>query len=183
MSEGKRIRIVIRYTVKPLETGRVRFTAEIESVTDGQDYTFPEYFKRLFLYKKPPGDAAMPTDAILYTGILPVHVFNEVGKPVFGTHVSATWDDLPHTLVETGPDMEVDAVTMPSDTELGEFAQDRLITSSAVAFITNNQGVDTLKARIKESVTDLAAAYKAYTRVGTMTDTEKYPEGWQEVAV
>ena len=183
MSDGKRIRVAIRYTVKPVETGRVRFTAEIESVTDGEGHDFPDYFKRLFIYKKPPGEDAELTDAVLYTGIMPVHVFNEVDKPVFGTYTPVTWDNLPHTLVETGPDMEVDTVTLPSDADLGDFSQDRLITSSAVAFITNNHGIDTLKARIKESITYLAAAYKVYTQFGTMTDTEKFPEGWEEVAV
>ncbi len=178
--------IKMRYTFKPLYSGGVRYTAEVEDITDGAGVSLPVDSRRLFLYHKPSGagyTAAMAAEDCEYRGLVPVHVFNLVGKPVFGTVQPATWEALPETEVVKGPDLEVDTVTIPSDADLGAFAVDRIITSDAIVFTGNQQGVHTFSETLKTALADLKASYEAYTGITTMMDLTEYPEGWEEVTV
>jgi hypothetical protein len=178
--------IKMRFTYKPLYSGGVRYTAEVEDITDGAGSSLPYDYRKLFLYHKPSGAGhtdAMEAEDCEYQGLVPVHAFNLVGKPLFGTVQPATWEELPETDVVKGPDLEVDTVTLPSDADLGAYAVDRIVASPALVFTGNQQGVHTFNADLKAALTRFKEAYAAYTGINTMMNITVYPEGWEEVTV
>lgn len=166
---------------KQMTDGRVRLVFGILSGTDETGADLPDSLLPVFMFRKPddtPGEISV-ADAV-YTGAVPVHVFNDVDKPTFGVSYPAVWQDLPEADLSYDPELRIDDAVIPSDADLGYFAQDRIITSRAYIFEGNAASAAEKLSQIITQITALCSSYGVYSNATTMMDTSAYPEGWEE---
>jgi len=115
--------------------------------------------------------------------LFPIHIFNDLEKPTFGTTYPAEHVDLPVTTVTLGADTRVDSASVPSDTSLGYFVSDRYIASSCAIFEGYGVAASEFKRNIIAAIREFAEVYEAYANETTLMDIVTYPVGWEEVVI
>lgn len=163
------------------EAGIDRMVISIDEVKDQDGNDLPESWKRILLFSKPESITdAVSIEECTMIGYAPVERFNEVKKKTYGTSSPADWDSLPEAVPVLTPELDVEDATVPSDAYLGQYVNDRLITSSVMVLRGSYSTLATLKESFFENLKDIKDRYAVYVNdFSTVTDISLYPTGWE----
>jgi hypothetical protein len=161
--------------------GMARLVISVSDVVDENGDYLPEAFKRIFLVSKPEAlTAEVSVEDCNFIGYAPVERFNEIHKRDYGDAEPADWDSLPYSTPVIAPDGEIEDATVPSDTSLGSFVEDRIITSSVRVVEGSFATLATIQEELLEAVANLKDKYGEYSNdFSTVVDLSLYPTGWE----
>jgi len=174
----KKMRLTSKYKITEPTPGKHRLVFQVDEVIEQPSGS--SLNNRLFLYQKPGDEVGEISVADAeYLGLAPVEIFNNNFKREYGEAYPGAWSDLPQAVPVYAPDTTIDDATVPSDTALGNYVQDRLVTSSVLVYEGDMQSVYTTLNNIKDGLRNLQTYYGAYANITTAIDTTTYPEGWE----
>lgn len=178
----KNIRIEIKHRISPQEPGIYRLALEIVEVRETLTDTVLN--NRLFLISKPqdtPGEISVKDAG--YLNIAPVGIYNLFFKKMYGDSHSAPWEDLPQVVPVYTPETHIDDGTVPSDAALGDFVEDRYLTSAVLVFEDSAPAIFSIFSAIMKDIKLFNDTYGQYAAITTAFDDNMYPSGWEEVSI